>query len=80
MAEFKDVNDELLAAYAEGHVSNDERMAVRQYLTEHPGELESVVMMMDEDYDMVLDNETVPPSSPVLLCDRLDALYDEVSS
>ena len=46
------ISNELLAAYSEGNVTNDERKAVRQYLTEHPQELESVMMMMDEDYEL----------------------------
>lgn len=50
------ISNELLAAYAEGNVSNDERNAVRQYLAENPQELESVMMMMDEDYDLELDD------------------------
>lgn len=50
------ISNELLAAYAEGNVSNDERNAVRQYLAENPQELESVMMMMDEDYDLEPDN------------------------
>ena len=49
------ISNELLAAYAAGNVTNDERNAVRQYLAEHPQELESVMMMMDEDYELVLD-------------------------
>ena len=50
------ISNELLAAYAEGNVTNDERNAVRQYLAEHPQELESVMMMMDEDYELDLDD------------------------
>ena len=46
------ISNELLAAYAAGNVTNDERNAVRQYLAEHPQELESVMMMMDEDYEL----------------------------
>ena len=30
------ISNELLAAYAAGNVTNDERNAVRQYLAEHP--------------------------------------------
>lgn len=48
------ISNELLAAYAAGNVTNDERNAVRQYLAEHPQELESVMMMMDEDYELEL--------------------------
>lgn len=51
------INDELLAAYAEGNVDAKERMAVRHYLAEHPEELESVMIMMDEDYDISSDCE-----------------------
>ena len=50
------ISNELLAAYSEGNVTNDERKAVRQYLAEHPQELESVMMMMDEDYELDLDD------------------------
>lgn len=47
-----EITNELLAAYAEGNVTPEERKAVREYLTEHPSQLESVMMMMDEDYGM----------------------------
>lgn len=46
------ISNELLAAYAEGNVSIEERKQVRQYLSENPAELESVMMMMDEDYEL----------------------------
>lgn len=52
-----EITNELLAAYAEGNVSKQEREAVRQYLTDNPEELESVMMMMDDFYDLDLDNE-----------------------
>jgi anti-sigma factor RsiW len=51
-----EITNELLAAYAEGNVTPEERKAVREYLTEHPSQLESVMMMMDEDY--VLEKNT----------------------
>lgn len=47
-----EITNELLAAYAEGNVTPEERKAVREYLTEHPSLLESVMMMMDEDYEI----------------------------
>lgn len=50
------ISNELLAAYAAGNVTNDERSAVRQYLMEHPQELESVMMMIDDDYELELDD------------------------
>lgn len=46
------ISNELLAAYAEGNVSTEERNVVRQYLAEYPQELESVMMIMDEDYEL----------------------------
>lgn len=49
------ITSEMLAAYAEGKVSGAERDAIRKYLAENPSELKSVVMMMDEDYDLDLD-------------------------
>lgn len=80
MADKINISDELLAAYAEGNVSHDERIAVRQYLMANPDELESVMMMMDEDYDLVPD-ETLDRASYSDNFDlRLDALFDELSS
>ena len=52
-----DITNDLLAAYAAGNVSDSERNAVRQYLAEHPDELESVMIMMDEDFDIQLDDK-----------------------
>lgn len=74
-----DITNELLAAYAEGHVSDSERTAVRQYLAEHPEELESVMIMMDEDFDIQLDDKDreVPSRS---FDEELDALLDEIEA
>lgn len=61
------ISDELLAAYVEGKVTKEERNQVRQYLAENPQELESVMMMMDEDYELTIDNknsQTVPTNVP----------------
>ena len=44
-----EITNELLAAYAEGNVTPEERKQIRQYLTEHPSQLESVMLMMDSD-------------------------------
>ena len=72
-----DITNELLAAYAEGNVSDSERTAVRQYLAEHPEELESVMIMMDEDFDIQLEDKdrTAPSRS---FDEELDALLDEI--
>ena len=53
-----EITNELLAAYAEGNVSESERNAVRQYLTDNPDELETLMIMMDEDYELEIENET----------------------
>lgn len=74
-----DITNELLAAYAEGNVSDSERTAVRQYLAEHPEELESVMIMMDEDFDIQLEDKdrAVPHQS---FDEELDALLDEIEA
>ena len=53
-----EITNELLAAYAEGNVSESERNTVRQYLADNLDQLETVMMMMDEDYDLDLEYET----------------------
>lgn len=50
------ISNELLAAYATGNVTNEERNAVRQYLAGNPRDLETVMMMMDDDYELELDS------------------------
>lgn len=55
-----EISNELLAAYAKGNVSRSERDNVRQYLTQHPEEMETVLMMMDDDYDLDLHKEAEP--------------------
>lgn len=42
------IDNELLAAYVEGNVSQEECEAVRQYLAEDPGLMESVLFAMDD--------------------------------
>lgn len=61
------ISNELLVAYAEGKVLDSERSSVRQYLTEHPNELESVMMMMDEDYEL----EIIDEDNSMDLCDSI---------
>lgn len=52
-----DISNELLASYSEGKVTESERCAVRDYLAEHPDEMETVMMMMDDDFDLQLDDD-----------------------
>ena len=51
------INDEILAAYTEGKLSPKERKSVFEHLVEHPLEMEAMMVMMDEDYDLSLDEE-----------------------
>ena len=60
------VSDELLAAYAEGKVSDAERKAVREYLMQNPDELESVMMMMDKDFELTPTGEPLVNSNEIL--------------
>ena len=57
-----EITNELLAAYAEGNVTPEERKQVRAYLTEHPSQLESVMLMMDSDDDFGTDSEVIMKS------------------
>lgn len=73
-----EITDELLAAYAEGKVSPSERDAVRQYLMENPDQLETVMIIMDKDYELDLqDEELVNDSSST---NSEWALSDDLSS
>ena len=72
------ITNELLAAYAAGNVSDSERNVVRQYLAGHPEELESVMVMMDEDFDIQLEDHDRESSHS--FDEELDALLDEIES
>lgn len=72
------ITNELLMAYAEGNVSESERQAVLQYLTDHPDELESMMALMDEDFDIQLENSDRASSRS--LNDEIDVLLDEIDS
>ncbi|MCM1510966.1 MAG: RyR domain-containing protein [Clostridium sp.] len=74
------ITNELLSAYAEGNVSQEERLAVRQYLTENPGEWDSMLMMMDEDYDITLDDEEIESPNIAKLDNNLGELLSELDS
>lgn len=43
------ITHEILALYAEGKVSSEQRDAVRNYLMVHPEEMENMLWMMDDD-------------------------------
>ena len=72
-----EITKELLAAYAKGNVSEPERIAVRLYLTDHPEQLDTVMKMMDEDYDIQLDGHLATSQG---FEQALDSLLDEIDS
>lgn len=74
------ITNELLSAYAEGNVSGEERLAVRRYFAENPQEWDSILMMMDEDYDIFLDEEvSLPSTRPDINC-QLGELLSELDN
>lgn len=73
-----EIAKELLAAYAAGTVTEPERKAVRQYLIDNPDKLESVMMMMDTDYDVQLSGNRAALSKT--FNDELDLLLDDIES
>lgn len=77
-AQHMEITNELLAAYALGNVSDIERNAVRQYLMEHPEDLETVMMLMDDDFDVQLDSHQAHSSE--MFNHGLDSLLEEVES
>lgn len=42
-----EVTEELISAYVEGNVSEDERKQVREYLAQHPAELDLAFSLME---------------------------------
>lgn len=72
-----DITNELLAAYATGNVSESERKAVRQYLANHPEQLETILIMMDDDFDIQLEDNN-DGVSPLSVNQELDSLLDEI--
>lgn len=58
-----EVTSELLAAYVENRVTEEERIEIRKYLTEHPEEIESLLLMIDEDSEIMMDDESAPGKS-----------------
>jgi len=74
-----EITDNLLAAYAEGKVTDTERMAVRQYLTDHPEQLESMMIMMDEDFDIQSEDRD-PVTASLSFVEEMDSFMKEVDS
>ena len=72
-----EITKDLLAAYAKGNVSESERNVVRQYLTDNPEDLETMMVMMDDDYDIQLDGHV---ASSCTFDEELDRMLDEIDS
>lgn len=53
------LSDELIARYVEGKATLEERREVRRYLCLHPGEMENILLLMDDDIDDYLDEWSV---------------------
>ena len=54
-----DITDEILAAYVDGTLPEEQRDEVRQYIASHPQELEQIVRMMDNYPTDVSEEEPV---------------------
>lgn len=50
-----EINDELIACYAEGTATAEEQAEVRQYLCEHPEEYTHLLYLMDADIEDCLN-------------------------
>lgn len=53
------IDNELLAAYAEGNVTQEEREAVRHYLADNPDMMETVLFAMDDTDNYLVENQEV---------------------
>lgn len=56
------ITHEILALYAEGKASPQQRDAIRHYLTAHPAEMENILLMMDDDLAINQDTSIDVPT------------------
>lgn len=61
------ITNELLAAYAEGNVSQEECEAVRRYLAENPDKMESVLFAMEYPFTLDEQTENIKPQDSTIL-------------
>lgn len=73
-----EITNDILAAYVEGNVSDSDREEIRQYLADNPEQLETVMIMMDEDYDIQLEGSHRFNNADSFNSE-LDNLLDDVS-
>ena len=69
------ITDELLAAYAEGNTTPEEREAVRHYLAANPDDMRSVLFTMEHGMDCDLECHTLDNDTYL---DNLGAMLDEI--
>lgn len=74
------ITNNMLAAYAKGNATSEEKCMIRQYLMDHPDEMESVLLMMDEDIDLEPDRTTSENLPYANIMDNLDYLVDEIEN
>ena len=74
------ITNELLAAYAEGNVSQEEREAVRRYLAENPEEMESVLFAMEYPFTLDEQTENIKPQDSSILPMRAMAAQNTVNN
>lgn len=68
------ITNELLAAYAEGNVTSEEREAVRQYLVEHPEQMECLLYAIEDDV------ETCDTCNSTVFMDNLASMLNDVEA
>lgn len=66
------VTNELLAAYAEGNVTPEEQKIVRQYLVEHPEQMECLLCAIED------DAEVCDTCNNTVFLDNLASMLDEM--
>lgn len=69
------ITSELLAAYAQDNVSQEERELVRKYLAENPEQMEMIMMLADDGYD--IDEDTIVTDEYLT---NLDSMLNDIDS
>lgn len=71
------IDNELLAAYAEGNVTQEEREAVRHYLADNPDMMETVLFAMDDTDNYLVENQEVIRNK---YSENLDVMLDNIDA
>lgn len=73
-----DITTNMLAAFAKGNATSEEKCMIRQYLMNHPDEMESVLLFMDDDIDLEPDRSTSEQLPYTNIMDNLEGLVDAI--